>query len=140
MSDTQMEPVPVHLASIAAGIADARKTDGAGAGHPVPRGVYTTFVLTADDPVQCILPADDDRLQAHVSALDNDIVIGTRNQAQAAQNTAANVPQPIGGYIPSKTSGGSIIPYPVRDCGAVFAGATTTASNSRVSVLAYYRS
>ena len=130
------EPIKVHVASISD---DARP---APSGRPQERyrGVYTTVQLTANDPVQNILPEDPDRVEAYVIALDNDIVIGTQNQVRAEQNTTADVPYPIGSYVPAKTAGGSFIPFPVRDCNAVFAGVTTTASNSRVSVAAYYRS
>lgn len=129
--------VSVHLASVSA------EASAGIAGTPRPerswKGRYTTFVLTAADPVQCILEEDPDRVEAYVLALDNDVVIGTKGQVQATQNTAANVPQPIGAYVPSKANGGSIVPFPVRDSGAVYAGVTTTAASSRVSVAAYYR-
>lgn len=132
----QIEAVHVHVASVADGVTVP--------GQPRPgrryRAHYETFQLTANDPVQCILPEDGDRVEAYVLALDNDIVIGTKNQVSATQNTAASVPYPIGAYVPAKTTGGSLIPFPVKDCDAVYAGVTTTGSNSRVSVAAYYRS
>lgn len=133
----EIEPVQVHIASIA---------EHAMLPAPPPQGParyrahYETFQLTASDPVQCILPEAEDRVEAYVLALDNDIVIGTKNQVSATQNTASSVPYPIGTYVPSKTTAGSIVPFPVRDCDAVYAGVTTTGSNSRVSVAAYYRS
>ena len=135
MSSEKIPTVNVHVASAEPGIM---------APHPQAHSRYTahyeTFQLTANDPVACILPEDPDRVEAFVLALDNDIVIGTKNQASAAQNTISGVPYPIGCYVPAKTDGGSITPFPVRDCDAVFAGVTTTAANSRVSVAAYYRS
>lgn len=134
------EPVRVHLESVAEQVAAA--LPAVLPARPV-RGYsarYETFVLTANDPVQCILPEDPDRAEAYVLALDNDILIGTRNQVSAAQNTASGVPYPIGAYVPAKTTAGSVVPFGVRDCGAVYAGVTTTGSNSRVSVAAYYRS
>ena len=131
----QVEPVKVHLTGAEPGVL------GAG---PAPARRYTahyeTFQLTANDPVQCILPEDDSRVETYILALDNDIVIGTRNQVAAAQNTVASVPYPIGAYVPAKSTGGSLVPFPVKDCDAVYAGVTTTNSNSRVSVAAYYRS
>jgi len=132
----QLEAVHVHVASV------AQDVTLPGRERPAQRyrAHYETFQLTASDPVQCILPEDPDRAEAYVMALDNDVVIGTRNQVSAAQNTAANVPYPIGAYIPAKTNGGSLIPFCVKDCDAVYAGVTTTGSNSRVSVAAYYRS
>lgn len=134
-TDELAPPIRVHVASI-----DASAQLGAGAAPQATwKAVYTTFQLTANDPVQCILPEDPSRCEAYVITLDNDIVIGTRAQCQAAQNTATSVPYPIGAYIPAKTTGGSLIPFPVKDCNAVYAGVTTTGSNSRVSVAAYYR-
>lgn len=134
-----VEPVTIHLASVSAEAAEtmsSRKPNGARACV----GRYTTFQLTEADPVQCILEEDLHRLEAYVIALDNDIVIGTRGQVQADPNTAQDVPYPIGTLIPSKTTGGSLMAFPVHDNGAVYAGVTTIASNSRVSVAAYYRS
>jgi hypothetical protein len=125
-------PIKVHVASIG--------TEASAAMPSVPsREVWTahyeTFQLTANDPVQCILPEDATRVVAYILALDVDIVIGTKNQAAASQNTVANVPYPIGTYVPKALTS----PYPVQDCDAVYAGVTTSA-NSRVSVAAYYRS
>jgi hypothetical protein len=133
---TDAPPIRVHVASVS----DEARPAPSGRSQERYRAVYTTVQLTASDPVQDILPEDPDRVEAYVIALDNDIVIGTRNQVSAEQNTAAGVPYPIGAFIPAKTTGGSLIPFPVKDCNAVYAGVTTTASNSRVSVAAYYRS
>lgn len=128
------EPVRVHVASVESGVQLAAPK-AARRGY---RAHYETFALTANDPVQCILPEDEDRVEAFVLTLDQDIVIGTKSQCSAGSNTVTSVPQPIGTYIPAKTNGGAIFPFPVKDCNAVYAGVTTS-SNSRVSVAAYYR-
>lgn len=123
------EPARVHITG----------SDISLSGHPAPHGYraeYETFVLTSADGAQCILPQDEDREIAYVQPLDNDIIIGpSRGVVAAAVNTAAGVPNPNGSYIPKS----STVPYPVRDNGPVYAGITTTASNSRVSVTACYR-
>lgn len=136
MSETQIEsyePVKVHVANLG-------ELAGPTAAKPHSyEGKYETFQLTANDPVQCILPEDPDRVEAYVWSLDNDVLIGTKQQVQAANNTVSSVPYPIGAYLPAKTTAGVIEKLPVKDCQAVFAGVTTTASNSRVCVAAYYR-
>jgi hypothetical protein len=103
---------------------------------PRLRTSYETFVLTANDPAQCILPEDDRRVCAYVQAIDNDIVLGpTKAVVNNPVNTVANVPQPNGAYVPKANTA----PYPVYDSNAVYAGITITASNSRVTVVATYR-
>lgn len=126
------EPVKVHVASADPGV----QLGAAKASPGTCRAVYQTVVLTANDPVQDILPADPDREVAYVQALDNDIVIAsTKGVAGSAVNTVASAPNPDGTLVPKINTA----PWPVHDSGAVFAGATTTASSSRVSVAAYYR-
>jgi hypothetical protein len=133
MSSEDRPAVRVHVAS-----ADVQLGSPAGK-RKTARGVYTTFVLTANDPVQCILPEDPARVSAWVVALDNDIVIGGKGQVQVTQNTASGVPVPIGAYIPTGVFGDQRPAlFPVDDCNAVYAGITTTSSNSRVSVAAFY--
>lgn len=129
---TDYEPVKVHIASAEAGVQLGGTAEATQKGC---RAVYQTVTLTANDPVQPILPADPSREIAYVQALDNDIVIaGTRGIAGSAVNTTAGAP-PDGTVVPKANT----VPYPVHDNGAVFAGVTTTGSNSRVSVAAYYR-
>jgi len=135
MSDPEVPPIRVHVASVESGVSMGAPA----AARRKYRAHYETFVLTANDPVQCILPEDSDRVEAFVLALDNDILIGTKGQVGAGNNTVAGVAQPIGTYLLAKTNGGAIFPFPVKDCDALFAGVTTTGSNSRVSVAAYYR-
>lgn len=107
--------------------------------RPVYRAHYETFVLTANDPLQCILPQDDDRVIAHIIPLDNDVVIGPKAVINPAANQVASVPTPMGTLVPAKTTAGAAVLYPVLDNNAVYATLTTTASNSRVSVSATYR-
>lgn len=128
--DNQQHKLPVHIASSDVPI-------GAAPAAPARwRTSFGTYVLTADDPAQCILPEDARRVSALVQAIDNDIVIGPSKGAVAAPvNTVANVPQPNGAYIPKANTA----PTPVKGGNVVFAGATTTATESRVTVIATYR-
>lgn len=126
---THENPVPVHLVSAEEGVLGSRAVLTA---RFTAR--YETIVLSDKDPVQCILPEDPARVAAYVLPLDNPVVVGTKGQAAAQQNTATSVPRPIGAYIPATLA----VPFPVNDCDAVFAG-VTVAGNSRVTVAAYYR-
>lgn len=123
------DPLVVHLASAAPGVL---------AGAPKARRVlsrYLTYVLTAGDPAQCILPQDDDRIEYTIIAIDNDVVLGpTKGVVGAAVNTVANVPTPNGGYVPKGLPGLQRL----KDTNQVYAGITTTASNSRVTVIDTY--
>lgn len=122
-----MVPVGVHIVSSAV-------PQPAAAGKL--RTSYETYVLTANDPAQCILPDDDKRVIALVQAIDNDIVLGPTNAvAGSTVNTVAGVPQPNGAYIPKANTA----PTPVKGGNAVWAGITTAGSNSRVTVIATYR-
>lgn len=117
--DTQ--PVPVHVT----GAAKSRRK--------LTR--FETYVLTASDPAQCILPESEDRICAYVQAIDNDIVLGpTKGVVAAAVNIVVNVPSPNGAYIPKANT----VPYPVEGTNAVYAGITTSAANSRVAVVETY--
>jgi len=124
-------PVSVHIASADPGALPP----GAKHAHR-SRGMYQTFVLTAADPAQCILPEDENREIAYIKALDNDIMIGpSAGVVGAAVNTVASVPNPNGTLVQKSDTA----PYPVHDNGAVYAGITTTGSSSRVTVAAYYK-
>ena len=119
--------VSVHLLSAEPGIL---------AGAPKARRIltrYETYVLTVNDPVQCILPQDEDRIEYTIIALDNDIILGpTKGVAGAPVNTVVNVPNPNGGYIPKQ------LRFFLKDTGQVYAGVTTIATSSRVTVVDTY--
>jgi hypothetical protein len=130
MTDTAYEPVKVHI------VADATKGDAAPPKRRQHRAVYQTFLLTAANPTECILPADEDRVSAYVQALDNDIVLGhTQGIVGNGVNMVTGAPAPYGALVPHANTA----PFPVDDNAAVFAGATTAASSSRVTVIASYR-
>lgn len=95
---------------------------------------YETFVLTSNDPAQCILPEDTNRICAYVQAIDTDIVLG-QSRAMVANpvNTVASVPTPFGAYIPKANTA----PTRIEDSNAVFAGLTSSTS-TRVTVIASY--
>lgn len=126
--DREVTPVHVHIASSAV----------PAAGPPAARyrTMFETYVLTAGDPVMCILPEDSSRYCALVQAIDNDIVLGpSAGVAGSAVNTVASVPNPNGAYVPKANTA----PVRLEGGNAVFAGVTTTATASRVSVIATYR-
>jgi hypothetical protein len=128
MTSETIPAVKIHVESAAPGVLG---------GQPERRRVltrYETYVLTANDPVQCILPQDDNRVEYTVIAIDNDIVLGpTKGVAGAPANTVANVPSPNGGYVPKGLPG-----LLLKDTNQVYAGVTTTATNSRVTVIDTY--
>lgn len=117
------QPVPVHVVSAAVPL---------GAKTPAPpefRVVYSTAVLSSDDPAQNILPASPDRVSALVQALDDDIVIAG-NLAEARNANGTVVPK------------ANTAPYPVTDTGPVYAGvvaALTGTETARVAISATYR-
>jgi hypothetical protein len=124
-----LEPVPVHIVSSAP---ELRVPPG----QPRHRMEYLTVVLQPLDLVQMLLPQSEDRICAWIQPLDEDIVIG-KDPAMvgASNNTVTNVPSPSGALIPAT----NLQPYPIDSHDAVFAGATVTNANSRVSVTATYR-
>lgn len=99
------------------------------------RTVFNTVVLTANEPVQEILPKSENRYCAYVQAIDNDIVLASNlAQGQAKVNTAASVPSPSGAYLPKANTA----PLKLDGNDLIYAAATTTASNTRVAVTAIY--
>lgn len=130
MSEISYEPVKVHIVSTEVVPQPAPKPK-----RKNRRTVFETVVLTANEPVQIILPSSDARVKAYIQPLDNDIVLtSSKAQAQASANTETNVPFPSGTYLPKSNTA----PYPVEGNDAVYAAATTTATSSRVSIQAVY--
>jgi hypothetical protein len=91
-------------------------------------GVARTVTLTANNPVLPLLPRDTTRRGAVVLAVDNPVYIATDvNLAQQAVGSATSTQAfflPVG------------VPVPVPYTAELWASATTTASSSRVSVIA----
>jgi len=130
MSEEKITPIPIHLASAEPGVLT---------GQPAkPRRVktiYETYILTAADPVQAILPQDPQRYRYTVIAIDNDIILGpTKGVVGSPVNIVAGVPAPNGFYLPAFLRAATVI----FDNGMVYAGATTVATISRVAVIAEY--
>lgn len=90
-------------------------------------GTAQMVVLNANNTVREILPRDPNRRSAIVLAVDNDVFICSSREV--ASNVAGTTTATFGFYLPK----GIVIP--VANRGAFWAAATTTASNSRVSVL-----
>jgi hypothetical protein len=125
-------PVPVHVASIGAGIGPI-----APAGPPGYRGVYHTVTLTAGEGAQQLMPASRTREIAWVTAIDADIWLGD-NLSDVAAGRGAYVPC----VTPSTGKPSLGGPFPVEDYGPVFAGVVTALAGAnivRVSVVAYHR-
>lgn len=132
MSETEQEitPIPIHLTGVASdvipmltGVQPQRRM----------KTTYETYILTAAEPAQNILPEEVKRYSYHIIAIDNDIIIGpTKGVVAAAVNTVANVPNPNGAYFPKG------IWREFEDNGVVYIGATTVATNTRVAVIAEY--
>lgn len=138
MSDIEDEvkitPVPIHVASVAAGLALSDTSQGTTPPKRQFRTKYETFVLTANDQSECILAQADDRDEFFVLAVDNDVVIGpTKGVAANPSNIVAGTPNATGAYCPK-----GILMGPFQDNGQLYAGVTTTASSSRVTVISTY--
>jgi hypothetical protein len=128
MNEEKITPIPIHVASAEPGVLT---------GQPVNnkrfKTTYETYVLTAADPVQNILPQDPKRYRYSIFSVDNDIVLGpSKGVTGNAVNTVAGVPAPNGGYFPKG------LWRDFHDNGMVYAGATTIATISRVVVIAEY--
>ena len=122
----EITPIPIQLAGIAKGVS-------LGGPRKRMRTTYETYVLTANEPAQNILPQDTKRYRYHILAIDNDIIIGpTKGVVANPVNQIANVPSPNGAYFLKG------IWQEFEDNGMVYIGATTIASNSRVTVIAEY--
>src|SRR5258708_12424539 len=96
-TETEIQSVPIHVASVAEGVslgaAPARK-------HKRFKTTYETYILTANEPAQIILPQDPKRFRYSVLAIDNDIVLGPPKPVVAATvNTVATVPNPPTPYF-----------------------------------------
>ena len=91
-TDTDYEPVKVHVASAAPGALNGTATRRKRAScRPY------TVVLTSTNPVQTILDLDDSRSYALVQAGGFDVVINNSNgEAQNAANQVSGLPDPVG--------------------------------------------
>lgn len=89
-------------------------------------GYPQCVLLNANNQVRLMLPQDPLRRNALVMAIDNDVYLcGSLETAQAAAGAATNT---IGFYLPKN------ILMAVPSKGAVWAAATTSSGNSRISV------
>ena len=92
-------------------------------------GSYETVVVPGQSVAQ-LLPHDPLRQYAYITPVDEPIVVGTTlEQVQGANNIAALVPNPSGGYIPA----GITMP-PIRHNEPVYC-VNTSATQTRVTVL-----
>ena len=91
-------------------------------------GIAITVTLNAANPVLQALPKDTTRRGAVLIAIDNPVYVTTKqNVATTAQGSASST---LAGYLPVG------VPVPVPFTDAIWVSATTTASQSRVTVLA----
>lgn len=122
----EITPVPVHVTGVARGVLP-------GAPRRRMKTTYETYILTANEPAQNILPQDPKRYSYHIFAIDNDIVIGpTKGVVASPVNQVATVPSPNGAYFPKGFW------REFEDNGMVYIGATTIATSTRVTVVAEY--
>ncbi|MGH3283221.1 MAG: hypothetical protein ACRDPD_00795 [Streptosporangiaceae bacterium] len=120
---TQPVPVPVHVASVEAGVQ-------LGQPPPAGRAVRTRFLTeTVDDanPVRPLLPADDRRECAWLQATGGDVYL-CDNQADAEKLAGSILP----------ASGTA--PWPVNGQGALWVAQAATGAVCIVSCTADYRS
>lgn len=117
-------PIPVHIANpeaLAPGPSPHRR-----------KAIRTrTLILTADNPVQDLLPQSENRCEAYVLQCgDNDIIIAhSGTQAKAASNQVATPPNPSGALVVKTFL--FPVPVPTNDRAWV----TSPAFPTRVSVI-----
>jgi hypothetical protein len=91
-------------------------------------GVAVTVTLNSANPVLQALPRDSTRRGAILIAIDNPVYLATQqNVARQAEGSATST---LAGFLPVG------VPVPVPFTDAVWVSATTTATQSRVTVLA----
>lgn len=96
MTEEQMVPVDVHVASMAPGL-----------GPPKPDTrqrvlVPRTVTLTTDEPAKQLAPPNPDRIYIGIIATTNSVVLSrSKGDAQAAGNVASSITSPNGGLIPA---------------------------------------
>jgi hypothetical protein len=93
-----------------------------------PLGIAITVTLNSANPVLQALPKDTTRRGAILIAIDNPVYLATKqNIATTAEGATTST---LAGYLPVG------VPVPVPFTDAVWVSATTTATQSRVTVLA----
>ena len=100
---------------------------------PPATGTAITVTLGTANPALPILPADTTRRTAIILAVDNDVYLSSDpGAAMTAANSGGTTAQGVF-YLPAK------VPLPWDNTAQLWAGATTTASSSRVSVIASFK-
>lgn len=116
----QLAPIQVEVVNAIATTTDADQS-----------GSYSTFVTsTTSNPVLLIAPYDPFRQYAYIYSADEPVVISTvKEQAEAAANQTASVPNPQGAYLPAGTWTPAI-----RHNDAIYVAATSSTA-TRVTVM-----
>lgn len=97
-------------------------------------GLATMVVLNAANPVLQLVPRDTTRRAAVLLAVDNDVYIATSpQQATAAAAAGGTTFAGVVGYLPAG------IPVPWPSTAPLWAAPTTTATQSRITVLTAYK-
>lgn len=91
-------------------------------------GIAITVTLNSANPVLQALPKDTTRRGAILIAIDNPVYLAVKQNVATAAEGSTN--STLAGYLPVG------VPVPVPFTDAVWVSATTTASQSRVTVLA----
>ena len=97
-------------------------------------GLATMVVLNAANPVLQLVPRDTTRRAAVLLAVDNDAYVSTSpQQATAAAASGGAAFAGVVGYLPAG------IPLPWPSTAPLWAAVTTTATQSRITVLTAYK-
>lgn len=96
----------------------------------VPEETIPRTAVVQASGVRQLLPQDPCRKRAVIMSIDQDVVLClAKDQASAADNTVASVPQPAGFYLPK------LIPLTIESKGLLWVANTSAASPTRVSVV-----
>jgi hypothetical protein len=91
------------------------------------QGIIRTVLLTAAQPVNLLLPRDDQRRSAVILAIDNDVFV-TKSQGLANDVAGVQTSTQVG-YFPAG------IALPINNQEEWWVAATTTATNTRITVI-----
>jgi hypothetical protein len=100
---------------------------------PPESGIATTVTLSTANPVLQLLPRDTTRRSAVLLAVDNDVYVSTSPSVASAAAASNGATFEGAFYLPAK------IGVPWQSTAPLWAAPTTTASVSRISVMASYK-
>lgn len=122
--DAEISVIPVHIAS-----SDVKQ--GCGCKRKRKSASFHTFILTANNPTQQILPPSTRRAEAWITAPDGATAVTlfvSSTEAGAQQQSADSCPVPIN----------QSVPFPLNTTDAVWASVATGSLPCTFGVAAYY--